>query len=102
MTRVKKVGNKDQQTEEKRQKEQKQKLLGKVPWYERPEWNPSEVESHRGRGLMKKNSRRDPSVSLKRKEVNKGDKKNVNEKDIKERHCVLSLKLSKKISDLRV
>ena len=53
----------DQQRDEQRTKQQHYK----IPWYEQPEfsWNQSEVS--RGRGLLKKNSRPDPSPSIKRK-----------------------------------
>ena len=60
--RIKKVSNKDQQRDEQRKKQPK----CKIPWYEQPEfyWNQPEVT--RGRGLLKQNSRPDPSPSIKR------------------------------------
>ena len=98
--RTKKVGNKDQQREEQYRKKQKRDILGKVHWFERKDWNFPVVMSVRGRELVKTNSRRESSVSLKRQKVSKGGDNKMDDNNAQERRILLA-KLSKKIFDMK-
>ena len=92
---TKKIGNYEQQRREKSLKEQKRT---KKPWYE---YDHPEVQTRKSRESMKQNSRRDPSVSLRRNKVNIECPETSNEQEVKERHCLLLSRLSSKISDLK-